>query len=76
MLTQTAQVQAAMADIPVHPALCFVDSDWGVLAGPIEIRGVNVATPRRLKRALSKQTEGPFPVAATANAIAARFPPA
>ena len=76
MLTQTAQVQAAMADIPVHPVLCFVDSDWDLLAGPIEISGVSVTTPRRLKGALSKETEGPFPVTAMAKAIAARFPPA
>jgi hypothetical protein len=76
VLTQAAQVQAAMADIPVHPVLCFVDSDWDLLAGPIEISGVSVTTPRRLKRALSKETEGPFPVAAMAKAIAARFPPA
>ena len=76
VLTQAAQVQAAMADIPVHPVLCFVDSDWDLLAEPIELSCVSVTTPRRLKRALSKQTEGPFPVAAMANAIAARFPPA
>ena len=43
---------------------------------PIELSGVSVTTPRRLKRALSKQTEGPFPVAAMANAIAASFPAA
>ena len=76
VLTQAAQVQAAMADIPVHPVLCFVDSDWDLLAGPIEISGVSVTTPRRLKGALSKETEGPFPVTAMAKAIAARFPPA
>ena len=76
VLDQVAHVQAGMADIPVHPVLCFVDSDWDLLAGPIEISGVRVTTPRRLKRALSKEAEGPFPVAAMANAIAARFPPA
>ena len=76
VLTQAAQVQAAMADIPVHPVLCFVDSDWDLLAGPIEISGVSVTTPRRLKGALSKETEGPFPVTAMAKAIAAGFPPA
>jgi hypothetical protein len=76
VLDQVAHVQAGMADVPVHPVLCFVDSDWDVSAGPDEISGVGVTTPRRLKRALSKQTEGPFPVAAMAKAIAARFPPA
>ena len=76
VLDQVAHVQAGMADVPVHPVLCFVDSDWDVFAGPIDISGVTVTTPRRLKRALSKQTEGPFPVAAMANAIAASFPAA
>ena len=76
VLDQAAQMQAAMAGVPVRPVLCFVDSDWDVLAGPIEISGVSVTTPRRLKRVLSKQAEGPLPVAAMANAIAARFPAA
>ena len=76
VLTQAAQVQAAMADIPVHPVLCFVGSDWDLLAGPIEISGVSVTTPRRLKRALCRNRQGPFPVTAMAKAIAARFQPA
>jgi hypothetical protein len=36
------------ADVPVRPVVCFVASDWGILARPFEIDGVLVTWPQKL----------------------------
>jgi Nuclease-related domain len=57
---QVKAIRAALEPDPeygrvdVRPVLCFVDSDWDVLARPFDVRGVTVlypgALPKRLKR--------------------------
>jgi Nuclease-related domain len=43
-------------DLKVHPALCFVDSEWGLFARPFEIKGVWVGWSNALGERL--QSEG------------------
>ena len=48
---QVLAVAKVLADtgIPIHPALLFVDSEWGLFAKPFELAGVLVAPPKRLE---------------------------
>jgi hypothetical protein len=58
---QIAAVRAALEDDPVargtplHPALCFVESDWSLFARPFDVRGVTVLYPRALRDRLKKR---------------------
>ena len=36
-------------DIPIHPALLFVESEWGLFAKPFEQSGALVAPPKKLE---------------------------
>ena len=47
---QVTAVRKALAgvDAPVHPALCFVDSDWGWFAKPFRHEGVLVTWSKKL----------------------------
>jgi hypothetical protein len=53
-------VKAALEDDPackgisLHPALCFVESEWGLLARPFDVRGVTVLYPGALRDRLRK----------------------
>jgi hypothetical protein len=40
--------QAGLASVPVHAALCFVNSEWGWFAKPFSMSGVWVTWPERL----------------------------
>ena len=40
--------QAGLTSVPVHAALCFVNSDWGWFAKPFSLSGVWVTWPERL----------------------------
>jgi hypothetical protein len=40
--------QAGLTSVPVHAALCFVNSDWGWFAKPFSMCGVWIAWPERL----------------------------
>jgi len=49
VLAQADAVRALLAvdaDIPIRAMLCFADGDWP-WSGPVELRGVQVLTPRR-----------------------------
>ncbi len=50
MVNQVDAVRTALgadwAEISVRPVLCFVDSDWGWSASPLELNGVLVAWPK------------------------------
>lgn len=64
-------------DLKVHPALCFVDSEWGLFARPFEIRGVWVGWSNALGERL--QSEGwlePEHLASIAKRVAKALPPA
>jgi hypothetical protein len=41
------------AEIPVHAALCFVDSEWGLLAKPFQHAGVWVTWPKKLSEMIA-----------------------
>jgi hypothetical protein len=45
-------------DVAIHPALCFVESEWSLLARPFGIRGVTVLYPGALRSRLKK--DGPL----------------
>lgn len=74
VLRQAALVHEVIPAAPIYPVLCFVDSDWPLLAGPFATRGVKVMTPRMLKKALSRQAQGPGDVAGAVGALARAFP--
>jgi nuclease-like protein len=40
--------QAGLTSVPVHSALCFVNSEWGWFAKPFSMSGVWVTWPERL----------------------------
>jgi hypothetical protein len=73
VLWQAAHVQAAVPQVPVQPVLCFVDSDWPLLAGPFTVRGVAVMTPRMVKKALSVSPPAPTPLTAVTDVLNSRF---
>jgi hypothetical protein len=60
MALQLKAVRAALepdpayAEIRIHPALCFVESEWGLFARPFDIRGVTVLYPGALRHRLKK----------------------
>jgi hypothetical protein len=56
---QLLAVRAALHDdaIPVHAAVCFVDSDWGLLARPFDIAGITMLHPGALRSRLKKAGE-------------------
>jgi hypothetical protein len=60
---------------PVHPALCFVDAEWGLTGRPFLIDGVRIASATRLGRALREPGPlDPVAVSALAAKIARHFP--
>lgn len=65
------------AEIPVHAALCFVNSEWGLLAKPFQHAGVWVTWPKKLSEMIaapgSLTTED---VAQIADGLASGLPPA
>lgn len=75
------QVEAVRAVVgtapPVHPVLCFVDSDWGLFTRPFRMRGVLVCWPRALaKRVRAPDAGTPEQVAHLAELLTERLPPA
>lgn len=52
MAKQVDAVRAALAadlgDVPVIPAMCFVDSDWGLFPQPLRFGDVHIVWPRAL----------------------------
>ena len=65
------------SEIPVHAALCFVNSEWGLLAKPFQHAGVWVAWPKKLSEMIaapgSLTTED---VVRIADRLASGLPPA
>ena len=54
---QVAAVQAALAPIgfseaPVQPTLCFTNSEWPLLAKPLQIDGITITWPTKLIEAI------------------------
>jgi hypothetical protein len=56
---QVRTVNAALGDteIPIFPALCFIDAEWPLLGGPREFGGVLIESDRSLKRHVARTGE-------------------
>jgi hypothetical protein len=76
LLRQVAQVESHVAaDVPLHAALCFSDSEWGLLGRPFVIDGVHITWAHQLAGLLSEP--GPLAVNAIRQLsarIASAFP--
>jgi hypothetical protein len=72
----TAVRRTVGMNLPLHPVLCFVGSDWGVLMRPFHVTGVLVTWPKALVRQV--QARGPLTpnVAQLALELDSLFPPA
>lgn len=59
---QVAAVRKALGaeweDVPVRPALCFVDVEWGFFAKPFDLDGVVIAWPKATREMLARP--GPY----------------
>ena len=61
MNLQIVAVKAALKQddqldsVLVYPALCFVDTKWPRFLAPFDVRGVNVVSPRALRRYLEQR---------------------
>jgi hypothetical protein len=69
--------RSLMPDVPVHGALCFVDSEFQLFARPFEVRGVLVSWGKALRERMTRP--GPVSVeqrAALHAQLAAALPPA
>jgi hypothetical protein len=73
---RTALAPLGLMVAPVHPALLFIDSDWGLFGKPFEIHGVKVLWAKRLSQAIAEP--GPWDadtVQAVARQLSAALPP-
>ena len=54
MLAQAAVVRGALGgawpDLPVRPALCFVDGQWSLFPKPFDVQGVRVFWSKRVAK--------------------------
>ncbi|MBB5633295.1 hypothetical protein BKA04_001518 [Cryobacterium mesophilum] len=73
VLWQIERVREVAPDVPVRGILCFVESDWPLLAGPFRVNGVEVLWPKKLAGRLKESAAGQVDVAAMAELLAARF---
>ena len=83
MTKQAMTVDAAAGDLvmdpptAITPVLCFVESDWPLLQGPLSMDGVRILTPRMLVKLVRR--EGPLDrerIERLGRRIAERLPPA
>jgi len=64
-------------DVPVWPVLCFIDSEWGMLASPISLGTVLITWPKSLYSILKKDGDADTAAIQTvAHILAAAFPAA
>lgn len=76
VLWQRDHVQAAIPDVPVTAALCFIDADWPMFGAFFSIDDVHVVSPRQLSKLLRSRRHGDHNVAAIRQLLAAHFKPA
>ena len=50
----TALGSSQLADTPIHPVLCFTDSEWGIFAKPLSFGPVSCLWARRLCELISQ----------------------
>ncbi len=75
VLWQVECVRKAVPDVPVRGILCFVDSDWPLLAGPFTVNGVEVLWPRKLVSRLTSPGAVGIDVVDVAQRLTAKFRP-
>ena len=78
-VTRTALADAGYPSVPVHPALCFVETEWPLLFRPKHADGVILSSPKWLADRLLPDGEPQLTAAQVeqvAAALAARLPPA
>lgn len=76
VLWQVECVRKAVPDAPVRGILCFVDSEWPLLAGPFTVNGVEVLWPRKLVGRLTAVGPALADVDKVAGVLANRLRPA
>jgi Nuclease-related domain len=83
MKVQVTAVRAALepdpaiGSVPIHAVLCFVESDWSLLARPFVVRGVTVLYPGALRSWLKKSGRLPRDaMERVANRLSLSLPPA
>ncbi|EFQ82849.1 hypothetical protein HMPREF0063_12058 [Aeromicrobium marinum DSM 15272] len=72
VLKQVDLVRHVVGDVPVTPALCFIDADWPLIGGAFTTRGVEVLWPKRLSKLLTT-SEGSLDVSAVRESLTAHF---
>lgn len=73
VLWQVGRVLEVLPDAPVRGVLCFVDSEWGLLASSFQVNGVEVLWPKKLESRLTAVRAAEVDVADVAGRLAARF---
>ena len=76
VLWQVECVRKVVPDAPVRGILCFVDSEWPLLAGPFRVNGVEVLWPRKLAGRLTAAAPLAVDVDAVAAQLEGKFRPA
>lgn len=76
VLWQVECVRKEVPDTPVRGILCFVDSEWPLLASGFQVNGVEVLWPRKLVSRLTSPGAVGIDVADVAQRLAAKFRPA
>lgn len=78
---QLAKVRAALnsrgfREVPLRGFLCFVEADWNPLDPPINFGPIRITSPRRMIKAIGKDSVGEkLLVHSIAEALAEAFPP-
>lgn len=76
VLWQVECVRKAVPDASVRGILCFVDSDWGLLASSFQVNGVEVLWPRKLLGRLTAAAPAVAQVDAVTVRLEGKFRPA
>ena len=76
VLWQVDCVRKVVPDVPVRAILCFVDSEWPLLAGPFQVNGVEVLWPKKLVSRLTSAVPGLVDLDAVAARLGGKFRPA
>ena len=76
MLWQVECVREEVPGVPVCGILCFVDSEWPLLAGPFRVNGVEVLWPRKLVGRLTEAGADHVDVDEAVGLLAKKFPAA
>ena len=71
-----SSARAEVPEVPVRGILCFVDSEWPLLAGPFRVNGVEVLWPKKLVSRMTAAGPDPVDVDEAVGLLAKKFPAA